>query len=279
MDLFGKNQVTASKTILITSASVPGTEHTLPGRPMWRNNQDAYVYERVDNWVVGVLCDGCGAGMHSELGAQIISRLVATTIVKFIQKRNGIHGFRFEILHSSLVNRVSELANGMGLNFINTIREYFLCTIVGFIAGPEKILAFHIGDGVLVVNEEVFSFGPFPENTPPYLLYTATGSTIFDHHRDLLEFQVQEFDRCNVTHILIASDGILDLMSASEKCLPGKDSRVGDWRVIFQDELFFKNPDYLRRYLAKMNCEAVVEGRLVSGILPDDTTIIAVKFE
>ena len=40
-----------------------------------------------------------------------------------------------------------------------------------FIVIPECLLTFSIGDGTFIINENVRTIGPFPNNTPPYPVY------------------------------------------------------------------------------------------------------------
>ena len=54
-------------------ATVAGRMHHLSGR----NNQDAYAWTQGPGGLIAVVCDGCGSGPHSEVGAQVGARLVA----------------------------------------------------------------------------------------------------------------------------------------------------------------------------------------------------------
>src|SRR5215468_1818686 len=54
-------------TIVIASASVTGARH----RRIGRNGQDAVASWVGDGMAAVVVCDGCSAGAHSEVGARI----------------------------------------------------------------------------------------------------------------------------------------------------------------------------------------------------------------
>jgi len=48
------------------SGSIIGRNHVLAGK----NNQDAYHISVNERFIAVVVCDGCGSGKHSEVGAK-----------------------------------------------------------------------------------------------------------------------------------------------------------------------------------------------------------------
>src|SRR5262245_8137740 len=60
----------------IAGGSIAGQMHLAAGR----NNQDAYCWEASPGGLVAVVCDGCGSGPHSEVGALIGARLVVRAV-------------------------------------------------------------------------------------------------------------------------------------------------------------------------------------------------------
>lgn len=265
--------------LLIMGASVPGTRHTLPGSPAWKNNQDAYAWRYFDNEVlIAVVCDGCSAGETSELGAQ----LTAKYLVKLIGEELGnlVRDFSWAKIKELLVGYLRSIIEELTIDKSEVcpiIEQCFLCTIIGVIVTPFDITIFSVGDGVWALDGNFHTLGPFPENKPPYLMYAVTGSEVTDEASELLDFTVRTFSDTTITTVLIGSDGVLDMVSAHEKkaCYPGTTKSVGPIERLFAPE-FFNNPDNLRRHLALMNRETVENGKIVCGLLPDDTTAVLI---
>ena len=275
----------------IAGGSVPGTEHTKPGQPGWTNNQDAFHWRRTDNCLVAVVCDGCGSGAHSEVGAQVSARLVVQFVAEageryveqaFLQsdKEARIDWERVKIL---VLSQIAVLASSMGESFSKTINDYFLFTIVGALVTPWETFLFSLGDGVFVVNGEMFQLGPFPNNTPPYLAYNLTGSSLTANQPELLKIQVnQVIPTSELEDLLLGCDGVLDLIGLSDKKLPQRDNIIGDIGQFWSDDHYFTNSDAIRRRLALINKESAevvgaTKARVVGGLLPDDTTLIVIR--
>src|SRR5688500_6106695 len=65
----------------VAAASVIGREH----RRLDRACQDAFAIRQGERGVVAVVCDGCGSGAHSELGARLGANLVARCVAERIE--------------------------------------------------------------------------------------------------------------------------------------------------------------------------------------------------
>jgi len=66
----------------IMSGSVIGHEHISLGKCLiGRNNQDAHKVVQTPHRIVGVVCDGCGSGAHSEFGAWEAATPKSSTII------------------------------------------------------------------------------------------------------------------------------------------------------------------------------------------------------
>lgn len=264
--------------------SVVGRSHRLAGK----NNQDACCCLCEKEWTIAVVCDGCSSGEHSEVGAQIGARLIAQMLAGAIRRElhrgkpeDSSHGDMealLEHVRRSVLMRLLPLAKSMGGSLSWTINNYFLFTVVGALLTPSGGIFFSLGDGVIVVNEEVIVLGPFPANAPPYLGYgllegNRTGqpdSLCFQVNRVLALRELRSF--------LIGTDGVQDLMKAASRPLPGKVESVGSLKQFWRDEHYFLNPDMVRRRLAGINRDVAtcVDGsmRKEAGLLTDDTTLI-----
>ena len=243
----------------ISSASIPGSDHTMPGKPGWKNNQDATFAYNDDSLTIGIVADGCGSGKHSEVGAEIGVRLFGEMLRQSATRSLELGNMSFagfERLRMNLLGQISVLACQMGQSLSTVVNDYFLFSLVGFIATQEETIFFYCGDGVYFVNGESVKLGPFPGNKPPYILYGLMGDSS-------PSFEIVSYKTSSVTSVAVGTDGtdyILDL-----------DSVLLKWSSM---DLVFKNPDFLRRQLALMNLERVENGILTPGPLKDDISIV-----
>ena len=276
---------------VIAGGSVPGTEHTKPGKPGWTNNHDAFHWRETDNCLVAVVSDGCGSGAHNEVGAKIAVRLLTQVLAeageKYVErvmaepeKKTEIDWERAKAL---VLSHITVLASAMGGSFSQTINDHFLFTIVGALITPWSTFLFSMGDGVFVVNGGVVCLGPFPYNAPPYLAYNLTGSTLAGSEPELLKIRVNRvIPTKDIESLLLGCDGVLDLIAAADKKLPQRDEFVCDISQFWTDDQYFANDDAVRRRLAIINKEGaeIVSGnkaRITGGLLSDDTTLVVIR--
>lgn len=259
----------------IVGGSVLGRSH----RQSSKNNQDALCCLQASGYTAAIVCDGCGSGAHSEVGAQLGARLVVRLLLRQAQtaRLDSISlcdcQAMLEVVRIAAVRRLRVLARELGGSLPQIINEYLLFTIVGALLTPQYALFFSLGDGVMTINDEVLVLGPFPDNAPPYLAYGCVKSSLPD---ELLRFQVQRvLPLEQLSTFLIGSDGVDDLCRAALCKVPGKSESVGPLDRLWQDERMWRNPDMVRRRLAGLNRNVVwPDGRRENGLLPDDTTLI-----
>ena len=244
----------------IAGGSVTGRAHGAAGR----NNQDAFAWSDGAEGLVAVVCDGCGSGPRSEVGAQAGARLVVQAARRWL--RQGLEGADLleqvrqdvlaglRVLAGAMAADEPSLASGScAASFSRTVEDYFLFTVVGVLITPRRATTFSLGDGLVVVNGDRHQLGPFPNNEPPYLGYAllpglARGRHAFEVHRSIAADDVQS--------LVLATDGALDLEPLSP---------------FWSDDRLFRNPDMVRRRLAVLN-----RGPR-PGLLADDTTLVVVR--
>lgn len=258
----------------VAGGSVIGREHLRIGQ----NNQDAYCGVCSEACAIAVVCDGCGSGAHSEVGAKIGARLAVEAIAARA-KQTAIDDSFWQEVQQDLLKKLQALARAMGGNLSQTFYDYFLFTIVGALVTPAGASLFSIGDGVIAVNGTVTQLGPFPLNAPPYLAYGLLDSPV-----DGWQFQVhQHLPLDEVNSILIGTDGLKYFISSAELNLPGKEEKVGPISQFWEQDRYFKNTDIVRRQLAMMNREVTKpdwQGQQfvrTVGLLPDDTTLMVLR--
>jgi hypothetical protein len=272
----------------IAGASVLGSRHTKIGK----NNQDAYTWIQKPDHIVCIVSDGCSSGLYSEVGSKIMAPLFAHVLSGYLSKsHSGLsdenffrHDWLWYNVRQDVLARVRLLAQSMDDNLIQTICQYFLCTVVGCVITPTSTCIFGCGDGVFYLNGDMHVLGPFSGNKPPYLCYGITGSEVTNQNPSLLDLQRHIIcPTDDVQHLLLGTDGVSDLVDIAGKNFPGQEKLIGDISQFWKDDLYFYNPEWMRNVLTTINTEKrkpLWEERNImkyQALLPDDTTMVVVR--
>jgi hypothetical protein len=276
----------------LVGGSVIGREH----RRVGKNNQDAFGWTVSEDGIVAVVCDGCGSGVHSEVGAKLGARLIVDRVHQvFSQSLSSSATFFHDDGHdgivvddpviwkriqNALLHELQHVADLLGGDRPLAVTDYLLFTITGIVITPLTTALFALGDGVMVVNGDVIHLGPFPNNAPPYLGY----GVLHESGADACPIKVLRilFTE-DVQTILLGSDGVSDLIQRAEDTLPGCSETVGGLSQFWQGDRYFRNPDQVRRRLTRINrdvtCLDERSHQCVRhpGLLPDDTTLIVIR--
>jgi protein phosphatase 2C-like protein len=260
-DPFAERGGAAVTPFEIAGGTVTGHAHVAAGR----NNQDAFCWASDADGLVAVVCDGCGSGPHSEVGAQLGARLVVQAARTLL--RTGLNGPELlEQARQDVLANLRLLAQAMGgASFSRTVADYFLFTIVGVLITADSATTFSIGDGLVVINGDRTQLGPFPNNEPSYLGYAllpGAGDLSFQVHRSMAASEVQS--------LVLGTDGVVELDAMAERPIQGRAEAVGPLSQFWSDDRVFKNADMVRRRLAVIN-------RGPRGLLSDDTTLVVVR--
>jgi Protein phosphatase 2C len=253
----------------IAGGSIAGRAHGAAGR----NNQDAFCWAACDEGLVAVVCDGCGSGPHSEVGAQLGARLIVQAAIQGLRRHLEVADV-LEQARQEVLARLRLLAGAMATDqsFSRTVVDYFLFTVVGVLITARGATPFSLGDGLVIVNGERRVLGPFPNNEPPYLAYAllpaSAAGAAHDHAGFVLHRPIAADD---VQSLVLATDGALDLEAIAARPVRGRSEPVGPLSQFWSDDRFFRNPDMVRRRLAVLN-----RGPR-DGLLPDDTTLVVVR--
>jgi serine/threonine protein phosphatase PrpC len=245
--------------------SIIGRNHVLAGK----NNQDAHRIVSNEKFIIAVVCDGCGSGKHSEVGAKLGARLVIAEISNLLNQEanqdSEISNPEFwNLVKLNLLQQLKDfvvLANG-DMEFVN---DYLLFTIVGAVITDLETVTFSMGDGAIAINGELNQIPAYPDNAPPYLAYGL-------YKPDAINFEIRDrLPTSELDSLLIATDGIDDLV------------KVEDINQFWEEDRYFKNPDAIRRKLAMLNREEVKpdwhkkELTKRSGVLSDDTSLVVIR--
>lgn len=166
----------------------------------------------------------------------------------------------------------------------NVLHDCFLFTTIGVIVTSKTTVVFSIGDGLFAINGNMTQVGPFPGNAPPYIAYALLPS-VFNYDCELLKFKIHAVVPTeSVESLLIATDGLNELIGKDSTMLPGKNRLLGHLSQLWSDDRFFDDTEHelitpwLRQVnseVVKLNCNAQLERS--SGLLSDDTTLIAIR--
>ncbi len=254
----------------IAGGSVAGRDHR-QGIP--RNRQDAFAIRTTDYGSIAIVCDGCGSGEHSEVGAGLAVQLLANALEYYLT-RGAEPGPEFLARVAQEVESMLHLlAKGMGDSLHAVVNDYFLFTTVGMVSAAETTLFFYLGDGVIVINDETTILDSGPNNAPDYFGYRLLGKR--------LKFEIaQSMSTDAVERFLLGSDGIMPAMQGADRLLPGTQEAFGPISQFWENSKYFK-PGSIgiarRLNLAARDWPRQSDsGRLVkdSGFLSDDATMI-----
>ena len=201
----------------LAAASVIGREHRRVDRPC----QDAFAIRRAGDAVVAVVCDGCGAGAHSELGARLGANLLATAMLELGAWRAAC---------DRVLATLAGLAPALGER---AVERHLLFTIVAAAITPAGASILVVGDGVVIVDGAARVIAS-ADNAPLYLGYELCGAAV---PLDVAELAAW-------SSIVLASDGAAPL--------------VDELAAAPADDRLFTNPDALRRRLVVAGRDRVV---------------------
>jgi hypothetical protein len=244
----------------VASAVVRGREHERLGLAC----QDAAAWVRGPGFLVATVCDGCGSGGRSEVGAALAARLFTAAVARARGRGAGADA-AWRVGVAAVTRHLRVLAAAMGADRREVVVDHFLFTIVSAVVTGETIAVFALGDGVIAVGERVVRLGPFADDQPPYLGYRLLGLPVEPTYE-------ASFPAAGVDTVMVASDGLADYADLDP-----------DGLAPLSAPAHFRNPDALRRHLALAartdTCIDWDRQRIdrVPGRLGDDTAVVVVK--
>jgi serine/threonine protein phosphatase PrpC len=247
------------------SGSIIGRNHVFAGK----NNQDAYRIVANEKFIIAVVCDGCGSGKHSEVGAKLGARLVINAIADLLNQSSDqdLEISKPEFWDSVKINLLQKLKDFVALSSgdLEFVNDYLLFTILGSVIISSETVTFSMGDGAIAINGKFTEIPPYADNAPPYLAYGL-------YKPEAINFEIRDrLPTSELESLLIATDGISDLV------------KVEDIHQFWQEARYFKNPDAIRRKLAMLNREETKpdwnKRELIkrSGVLSDDTSLVVIR--
>lgn len=244
------------------------------GRDHWmvpKNNQDSWSIWRYEDLTIGIVADGCGSGMHSEVGAKLgVQMLGACLRDEYLRNRQ----INWQCVQRNMLTQLNSVAQMMGDNYRKIVESYMLFTLLGIVIDGEHAAFFALGDGTIIVNGEPLSVGPFQNNMPPYLGYGLLLDELAIDANEITLKPILELPIAQLASFLIATDGIDDVTRNSQSTLPGLGKIVGPIEQFWQSDRYFgSNPELLSRQLKLIGRDWPVS-KPQPGLLGDDTTVI-----
>ncbi len=248
------------RAFALSAGTICGHEH----RRMGRNNQDACAFSLGEGRILALVCDGCGSGRHSEVGAQVGARLLLSTLSRraAARPRESI-AKTLERTRKDVLRRLAWLTRRLGGPRAIAVRDYLLFTVIGVVIDPRETVVFALGDGLVALNGELVKVH-YGDNAPPYLSYGLISEMQGDPALGRQGFSI--LARCptlDLDSLLIATDGLGDLSG---------DEHAAFWR----DDLLFKNPQAVQRRLRRLG-QPRLNRRGQRPRLADDTTVVVIR--
>ncbi|MFA5488449.1 MAG: protein phosphatase 2C domain-containing protein [Candidimonas sp.] len=226
-----------------------GRDHRRPFGVGSSNNQDGMALVSSDSIIVGVVCDGCGSGESSEVGAKLFAPIIANYL--FECAKNGLITRKVLIdTEKLIVDKISYLSNNP-----QDVEKFFLFTIIAFIIREDISFIISYGDGMYLLNNIASQIDQ--NNTPKYIGYKALSDN--DDHFIFETIVTTE----SIQTLAIATDGAseVDIAEMMNKCTNNSLSLQRQLNIIGRTSV------------------EISDGQLIksSGSIVDDTTIIGVK--
>lgn len=177
----------------MSGASALGRDHAA----LRRGSQDSYALGARGDAAWGVVCDGCGSGARSEVGAGLAAALLEAALDRLLARDTPI--LEIPALAMDEVLAVLEKIGGaLGQDRSRAfVCEHLLATVVGFCVRGDEGAAFWCGDGAVVLGDEVTLLEA--DDRPDYPAYRLLGRAA--------PVAARPFSPGTVGRIAVATDG------------------------------------------------------------------------
>jgi hypothetical protein len=147
------------------AGQVIGRDHVLGGV----NCQDAYALIEREAYTIGIVCDGCGGGKRSEVGATLAANFLASRATHLLEAGH-IFADAPLLLYPQMIDFLRSMVSlCQPADAAAFIHDQLLFTVLGVIVSDEGGVMFAAGDGLIardaVINERDEG------NRPAYIAY------------------------------------------------------------------------------------------------------------
>ncbi len=186
----------------LACATVLGRDHAA----LRKNAQDAFAAGEVGaDAAFGVVCDGCGEGKRSEIGAGLAAAVLGAELERGLAggvPAGELPAMALDRLLQVFAALADAVASGGGdaRRRIDFVCDHLLTTVVGFCVRGREGIAFWCGDGLVALDGEVVVLDE--ADRPRYPAYAALGAPAAR-----MPHGWRRFDAAAVARIAVATDG------------------------------------------------------------------------
>jgi hypothetical protein len=164
----------------LAGATTLGRDHAA----LRRNAQDAFALGESGSVAYGIVCDGCGSGGRSEVGAHLSAALLSASFDRLLDEDILLTSIP-DVAVSELVAQFAALAGAMGENGQGArfVTHHLLATTLGFCLRGDEGVLFWCGDGWLVLDGDAVRLEAEYPDYPAYRLFgreTPVNTRLFD---------------------------------------------------------------------------------------------------
>lgn len=219
----------STSAVAAAAAAVCGAAH----QRLARNGQDAAARWSEARRAVVVVCDGCGSGARSELGAIFTANAMVAAMARQLRAgASAVEEEPWEVARREVTAALRQLLASWrheSYDELALIEQHLLCTVVAAACDERGASVWALGDGAFVLDGALTQLGPFADNAPPYLAYDLLGEPRPAHFHSV---------RAERGVALVATDGAAALGE--------------DLLALTGHDRYLAHPDALRRYLATL---------------------------
>jgi hypothetical protein len=151
--------------ITIRTGQIIGRDHMA----RQANCQDGYVILQTERYTAAIVCDGCGEGRRSEVGAALAADVLARQAAALLDEGCGLDSLP-ALLHDWTLGFLGGLLTlAQPTHPARFIHDHLLFTVLGIVVTEQGGLIFAAGDGLIAVDEQVIVRDE--GNRPSYIAY------------------------------------------------------------------------------------------------------------
>lgn len=196
----------------LNKAIIIGNEHVFART----NRQDFCGFiEYADEKIVGVICDGCSSGKHSEVGAS----LIGLQLLKLLKKLNftgdmNVYRINIQVHIESFIYHLMNLMFEDSIDKVQFVNDYMLTTFTFCVIDEENTFIGHAGDGIIVIsqNNELHVENVDHNNSPHYIAYNLVDEELLKSTKVKSDLEIKRYPTSEIDSIIIASDGLEPLV-------------------------------------------------------------------
>jgi len=213
----------------VNKAMIIGRDHVL-----FKTNKQDFCATLIDKQhVYGIICDGCGSGQFTEVGACLFGNLILNNLSLgalddyYSPFKEDVDAFTANTSQQIISNVVKGIIEPTSYKFINDllrglriddiqdqikfIDEYLLTTFIFGIVLSDYIIIGHCGDGVIIIDDNATII--HQDGGPHYLMYdNVPRQALVNQPTKLQGLQISMYDIKVVNKIAIGSDGLIPLV-------------------------------------------------------------------